>query len=251
MSAFQQFSSAPANGADRTGGLARTPVFTQTGYAVQTILAYFSSSNSAFTAFTSGVSKTSLNEQLRDHSPGNWPVISHDGAFRSGSPRGCRGPLTLGFGWSDGEPMRFAMAAPIDLRNDFDSVARVTAAPREEDQGRAQSRRGLALAEVYDWQQDSDASRIGGVGLQIIRDWGCASKEWPHGPMEGPVDGECAGGRTPFLARYSTASGVGADHAGARRRARIPGRRRFRASCSGKDVAVVAVGDVRHHRPEE
>ncbi len=35
----------------------------------------------------------------------------------------------------------------------------------------AQSRRLLALAEIYDGGARSDAARIGGVGLQVIRDW--------------------------------------------------------------------------------
>ena len=47
-----------------------------------------------------------------------------------------------------GEPMRFAMAAPIDLRNDFDSVSLRRLAKRTRDA--TQSRRLLALAEVYD-----------------------------------------------------------------------------------------------------
>ena len=34
-----------------------------------------------------------------------------------------------------------------------------------------QSRRLLALAEVYDGGSRTDTARIGGVGLQIIRDW--------------------------------------------------------------------------------
>ncbi len=35
----------------------------------------------------------------------------------------------------------------------------------------AQSRRLLALAEVYDGGRRSDAARIGGVGLRVARDW--------------------------------------------------------------------------------
>ena len=69
-----------------------------------------------------------------------------------------------------GEPMRFAMAAPIDLRNDFDSVSLRRLAKRTRDA--TQSRRLLALAEVYEWwQQDgcvadrrrrsADHSRLG------------------------------------------------------------------------------------------
>ena len=61
------------------------------------------------------------------------------------------------------------MAAPIDLRNDFDSVSLRRLAKRTRDA--TQSRRLLALAEVYDGGSRTDASRIGGVGLQIIRDW--------------------------------------------------------------------------------
>mgnify|MGYP000541586608 CR=1 FL=1 len=34
-----------------------------------------------------------------------------------------------------------------------------------------QSRRLLALAGIYDGSRRSDAARIGGVGLQIVRDW--------------------------------------------------------------------------------
>ena len=64
------------------------------------------------------------------------------------------------------------MAAPIDLRNDFDSVSLRRLAKRTRDA--TQSRRLLALAEVYDGGSRTDASRIGGVGLQIIRDWGAA-----------------------------------------------------------------------------
>ena len=60
------------------------------------------------------------------------------------------------------------MAAPIDLRNDFDSVSLRRLAKRTRDA--TQSRRLLALAEVYDGGSRTDASRIGGVGLQIIRE---------------------------------------------------------------------------------
>ena len=35
----------------------------------------------------------------------------------------------------------------------------------------AQARRLLALAEIYDGGSRSDAARIGGVGLQTVRDW--------------------------------------------------------------------------------
>ena len=87
-----------------------------------------------------------------------------------------------------GEPMRFAMAAPIDLRNDFDSVSLRRLAKRTRDA--TQSRRLLALAEVYDGGSRTDASRIGGVGLQIIRDW--VLRFNARGP-DGLVDGKSPG----------------------------------------------------------
>jgi transposase len=34
-----------------------------------------------------------------------------------------------------------------------------------------QTRRLLALAAIYDGGSRSDAARIGGVGVQIVRDW--------------------------------------------------------------------------------
>jgi len=61
------------------------------------------------------------------------------------------------------------MGAAIGLRDDFDGVALRRRAKRSRDGG--QSRRLLALAEIYDGKRRSDAARLAGVGLQIIRDW--------------------------------------------------------------------------------
>ena len=61
------------------------------------------------------------------------------------------------------------MAAPINLRDDFDSALLRRLAKTTKDA--TQSRRLLALAEIYDGGSRTDAARIGGVGLQIIRDW--------------------------------------------------------------------------------
>src|SRR3954465_1932349 len=66
-----------------------------------------------------------------------------------------------------GEPRRFAMAIP--LRSDFNAsqlravVRKTTNAP--------QVRRLLALAAIYDRASRTEAARIGGVTLQIVRDW--------------------------------------------------------------------------------
>ena len=99
-----------------------------------------------------------------------------------------------------GEPMRFAMAAPIDLRNDFDSVSLRRLAKRTRDA--TQSRRLLALAEVYDGGSRTDASRIGGVGLQIIRDW--VLRFNARGP-DGLVDGKSPGAPSKLTADHRRA----------------------------------------------
>ena len=61
------------------------------------------------------------------------------------------------------------MAVPIALREDFDGpgLRRLARATKDA----AQARRLLALAEIYDGGSRTDAARIGGVTLQIIRDW--------------------------------------------------------------------------------
>lgn len=61
------------------------------------------------------------------------------------------------------------MAAPIALRSDFDglSLRRLARSSNDADQ----TRRLLALATIYDGRSRSDASRVGGVTLQIVRDW--------------------------------------------------------------------------------
>ena len=99
-----------------------------------------------------------------------------------------------------GELMRFAMAAPIDLRNDFDSVSLRRLAKRTRDA--TQSRRLLALAEVYDGGSRTDASRIGGVGLQIIRDW--VLRFNARGP-DGLVDGKSPGAPSKLNADHRRA----------------------------------------------
>jgi hypothetical protein len=62
-----------------------------------------------------------------------------------------------------------AMGAAITLREDFTSHDLRRLARRSRDGGR--TRRLLALAEIYDGGSRGDAARIGGVGLQTVRDW--------------------------------------------------------------------------------
>lgn len=58
---------------------------------------------------------------------------------------------------------------PIPLRTDFDATM-VRAAARGSKDG-AQARRLLALATIYDGASRTEAARVGGVTLQIVRDW--------------------------------------------------------------------------------
>lgn len=61
------------------------------------------------------------------------------------------------------------MGSAISLRDDFDGTALRRFARAS--QSANQARRLLALAEIYDGGSRSAAARIGGVGLQIVRDW--------------------------------------------------------------------------------
>lgn len=82
------------------------------------------------------------------------------------------------------------MGAAIELRDDFDGGALRLLAKRSRDGG--QSRRLLALAEIYDGKRRTDAARLAGVGLQIIRDW--VLRFNAEGP-EGLIDRKAPGPR--------------------------------------------------------
>src|SRR6202166_2310878 len=72
---------------------------------------------------------------------------------------------------------------PIPLRADFNAQTVRAAAKRSKD-GR-QARRLLALAAIYEGATRTQAARIGGVTLQIVRDW--VMKFNAQGP-EGLID---------------------------------------------------------------
>src|SRR5438045_9404905 len=61
------------------------------------------------------------------------------------------------------------MSAPIPLRRDF-GASQLRGLARKTKDG-PQARRLLALAAIYDGATRTEAAKIGGVGLQIIRDW--------------------------------------------------------------------------------
>lgn len=61
------------------------------------------------------------------------------------------------------------MSVPIPLRGDFKAYQLRGLAKKTKDG--PQARRLLTLAAIYDGAARTDAAKIGGVGLQIIRDW--------------------------------------------------------------------------------
>lgn len=81
------------------------------------------------------------------------------------------------------------MSIPIALRIDFDAAAVRRAARATKDA--AQGRRLLALAEIYDGGTRTGAARIGGVGLQTVRDWVLAfNRKGPDGLIDGKAPGQ-------------------------------------------------------------
>ena len=80
------------------------------------------------------------------------------------------------------------MSTPVPLRSDFDAAQlhKLARGSRDPDQ----TRRLLALAEVYAGGSRSGAARIGGVGLQIVRDWVLRfNAEGPDGLLNGKAPG--------------------------------------------------------------
>ena len=89
---------------------------------------------------------------------------------------------------------------PVPLRPDFDA-ARVRQAARESKDGN-QVRRLLALAAVYDGASRTDAAAIGGVTLQIVRDW--VLRFNAHGP-QGLIDRKAPGQPSRLDAKHRAA----------------------------------------------
>jgi transposase len=77
---------------------------------------------------------------------------------------------------------------PIVLRGDFDAAALRGLAKRSKDG--PQARRLLSLAAVYDGASRTEAAKIGGVTLQIVRDW--VVKFNAHG-ADGLIDRKASG----------------------------------------------------------
>ena len=81
------------------------------------------------------------------------------------------------------------MSVPISLREDFDA-SRLRGLAKKTKDG-PQARRLLALAAIYDGATRTEAAKIGGVGLQIIRDWVLRfNARGPDGLLDGKSPGQ-------------------------------------------------------------
>src|ERR1700731_5467471 len=80
------------------------------------------------------------------------------------------------------------MAAAVRVRGDYEAAQIRVLAKRSKNA--AQARRLLALAAIYDGGSRTEAARIGGVGLQTVRDWVLAfNAEGPPGLVNGKAPG--------------------------------------------------------------
>jgi transposase len=83
------------------------------------------------------------------------------------------------------------MSAAIPLRRDFDASS-LRRLARKTKNG-PQARRLLALAAIYDGGTRTEAAKIGGVGLQIVRDWVLRfNARGPDGLLDGKSPGQPA-----------------------------------------------------------
>jgi transposase len=84
--------------------------------------------------------------------------------------------------------MEFAMASAVRLRGDYDADQLRRLAKRSADAG--QTRRLLALSAIYDGGSRTEAAKLGGVGLQTVRDWVLAfNADGPPGLIDGKAPG--------------------------------------------------------------
>jgi transposase len=88
-----------------------------------------------------------------------------------------------------GERRRFAMRKPIPLRSDYDAgvLRRIAREAADADQ----VRRLLALAVIYDGGSRTQAAEVGGVTLQVVRDWALRfNADGPGGLIDGKAPGQ-------------------------------------------------------------
>lgn len=132
------------------------------------------------------------------------------------------------------------MAAAIGLRDQFDASALRAIAKHSKDE--PQASRPMALAAIYNGTTRIEAAKLGGVGLQINRDW--VLRFNAHGP-DGLIDRKAPGqpsrlkdehrdalarmiedGSTSVRSTRLSAAGPSADHGRPRRTIREPQRQR-------------------------
>jgi transposase len=78
---------------------------------------------------------------------------------------------------------------PIPLRADFNAQMVRAAAKRSKDG--PQARRLVALAAIYEGATRTEAAKIGGVTLQIVRDWVLKfNAHGPHGLLDRKAPGQ-------------------------------------------------------------
>jgi transposase len=100
------------------------------------------------------------------------------------------------------------MGAAVQLRSDYcgNDLRRFSRASTDA----GQTRRLLALAAIYDGGSRTMAAKVGGVGLQIVRDW---VLRFNAGGPEGLLDRK-APGKTPLLSEVQRAALAQAVEAG-------------------------------------
>ena len=133
------------------------------------------------------------------------------------------------------------MGRAVALREDFDGVGLRRLAKASQDAG--QSRRLLALAEIYDGGRRMAAAWLGDVGLHVIRDW--VLRFNAKGP-EGLIDGKAPGKRPKLndaqrqaLARIGEAGPIPAIHGVVRWRRQDLAQWIFEESTVGRELRAL------------
>jgi putative transposase len=113
------------------------------------------------------------------------------------------------------------MGVPISVRGDFDA-ARLRGFAKKTKNG-SQARRLLALAAIYDGATRTAAAKMGGVGVQIIRDWVLRfNARGPDGLLDGKAPGrpcKLDAGQRQAIARMIESGPIPAVHGVVRWRA--------------------------------
>ena len=110
------------------------------------------------------------------------------------------------------------MSVPIPLRRDFSAIRLRSLAKKTKDG--PQARRLLTLAAIYDGATRTEAAKIGGVGLQIIRDWVLRFNAYgPDGLLDRKPPGQPSklnDGQRQVIAQMIESGPIPADHGGVR-----------------------------------